>query len=377
MERHSEAPLLKAAWDRAVFPPKGWSGDKFFLSRYNHIIRYAHAPAEGEERGTIILTHGYGENIDLYYETIKEYQRQGFSVWAMDWHGHGKSGRGDPENPRKPQPRDILTSREDLHDFATAIVQRDKSKPLILSTHSMGGHISMMYLEKYKNTFDGAVMSAPMLGVYDFHLPQFLRPALRGAFKAASWLGLGSWSLPDYQDIAKTFNRLAFGYKILPEGEPETPRNEYNGEIRRMQQGEETDNPTVDWINATFLTTDHLMRENNLRSVRTPILIGSAGMDMLVDNKAHERAVSLIPGARLVKIDNAQHGLWFENNKKYGEWMGHITRFLNETVAAFTRKKTVAPAAPAAEEDVLPAPATLTFPIPLPAPVLAPSALAA
>ena len=72
---------FKRHWDAAAIPPRGWNGHLSFHSKTNHKIRYGHAPAIGKTVGTVVLTHGYGEHIDISYEVIKNYQERGYEVF--------------------------------------------------------------------------------------------------------------------------------------------------------------------------------------------------------------------------------------------------------------------------------------------------------
>ena len=70
---------LTENFNRVSKPPEGWA-EGAFRNAEKQRIRYAHIPAitpdNAPSRGTVVITHGYGEFIDLYYESIKEYQAQ-------------------------------------------------------------------------------------------------------------------------------------------------------------------------------------------------------------------------------------------------------------------------------------------------------------
>src|SRR5262249_47516518 len=149
----------------------------YFINQFKNRLRYGYAPAHGtDKKGTVILTHGYGEFIELYYQAIQEYQHMGFDVWAMDFYGFGKSGRDDPKNPHRPSTKGLLRNARDLDFFVHHIVRRVSDKPLIMSTHSMGGHIGLLYLERHQGVFDTAIMSSLMFDIFRFGLPWYTRP---------------------------------------------------------------------------------------------------------------------------------------------------------------------------------------------------------
>jgi len=314
---------LKQKFNWAACQPVGWRED-FFTNDYDHRLRYGFAPATTpEKQGTVILTHGYGEFIDLYYESIREYQKMGFDVWAMDFYGFGKSGRDDPKNPHTPSTKGMLRHVRDLDFFVNNIVERVPDKPLLMSTHSMGGHIGLMYLQKHPDQFDGAVMSAPMFDIFRFDLPKFFRPFVRGIFNVASALGLRETPVPAAPAF---FNKVTHaGDAIL--NSKAGMRETFNKMMRAALPDTKVDRPTFGWIAKAFNTIAHSTTNAALSSVKIPMLIGSAGIESLIDNKTLEKAARLMGDATLVKLPTAQHGLWFEDNGNYDLWLKNVKAF--------------------------------------------------
>lgn len=338
---------LKKAWETAVKPPEGWRGDLFFYNREGQKIRYGYAPALGEKKGAIVLTHGYAEHIDLYYETIKKYQQMGYEVWGMDWRGQGLSDRDDPDNPLKPGAQSLMRHVEDLDYFVRNLVKpcHDPAQPLVMSTHSMGGHIALLYLKQHPGVFDAAILSAPMLDIYRLGLGNWARPIIRGIFNAASALGYRDTHVPSTDELwaifGKVGNRLSNTFK-----QPATLRGEFRELVKDLQPDARLGRPTFGWVAAAYKTIDISLRKDFLKSIDTPILIGSAENEDLVDNNAHKRAAALMPNAEHVLIAGAAHGLWFENDGPFKSWWGHITGFL-ERLGAPARKQD-----PAAESQI-------------------------
>ena len=315
---------LTQTFNRVDFQPPGWR-DGYFTNQYNNQLHYGFAPAATpEKRGTIVLTHGYGEFIDLYYLAIKEYQKMGYDVWAMDFYGFGKSGRDNPDNPHRPSTKGMLRHVNDLDFFARNIVERVPGKPMIMSTHSMGGHIGMMHLQKHPGVFDGAVMSAPMLDIYRLGLPAFFRPVAKAIFNIACALGLRDRQVPASSALWNKINRASDTLKDSNNG---GLREAFNIMMRGAVPDARVDRPTFGWVSKTFNTIARCNSEEALRSIKVPVLIGSAGHETLVDNSAHERAARLMSQTTLVKLPTAQHGLWFEGDKNYNLWLKNVRAF--------------------------------------------------
>jgi lysophospholipase len=325
---HRAGPTLTRNFNLAAHRPSGWRED-YFINQYQHRLRYAYAPAHYHtgfsRRGTIILTHGYGELIDQYYLTIRDYQSMGYDVWAMDHYGFGKSGRDDPANPHRPSTKGMLRHVHDLHFFATRIVRHDPARPLILSTHSMGGHIGLLYLQRHADVFDAAIFSSPMFDVYRFGLPRWFRPAVKAVFNIASHIGFKDVQVPATPAMWDKITRVG---RAL--GDP------HHGGIRvafkHLVQGAMPETaiqrPTFGWIAAAFKTIDHSLRPDALRAVQTPMLIGTAGAESLVDPDSHRLVARLAPHATHIFLPLAGHNLWFENDANHALWLGRIRRFL-------------------------------------------------
>ncbi len=331
---------LKKHFDAAVNPPEGWQGDLYFHNRLGQKIRYGHAPARGTRRGTVVLTHGYAEHIDLYHETIKRYQAMGYEVWAMDWQGHGKSERDDPAHPLRPGTRGLMRLAGDLDFFVHNIVKahHDPATPLMLSTHSMGGHISLLYLKKHPGIFDAAVMSAPMYDIFRLGLGRWARPAIRFIFNAAAAMGLRDVGVPTVDELKAIFPRIGAAIASIFKS-PSTLRGELREMMKDLTPDAKLGRPTFGWIAAAYNTIVPSTTEEFLKSIKTPVLIASAEKEDLVDNGAHKRAAEIMPNARHVTIEGARHGLWFEDDGPFEAWWSHIAHFtaqVEQTVARGT-----------------------------------------
>lgn len=325
---------LKKIWKSVVSPPQGWQGDLYFYNRLNQKIRYGYAPANGDKKGTIVLTHGYAEHIDLYYEAIKKYQDMGYEVWALDWQGHGMSERDDPDRPAKPSTRGMMRHVKDLDFFVNNLVktQHDPNTPLVMSTHSMGGHIGLLYMKKFPGVFDGAVLSAPMFDIHRLGLGRWSRPFIRTLFNVASMIGFRDVHVPTTESLLKPFGKTGQFLKRVF-SRPSTLRGEFRELMKELTPDAHLERPTFGWVAETFNTVIPSMEEDFLASIKTPVLIGSADEEDLVDNDAHIRAAGIMPYATRVKIDNAGHGLWFEDEKSHDAWWTHITKFLENLKA--------------------------------------------
>lgn len=332
---------LKNHFHKAVTLPRGWQ-ENFFKNEAGEQLRYGYAPPAGDKKGTIVLTHGYGESLDLYFETVKRFQKLGFAVWAMDWHGHGKSDRDDPFQQDLPSATGLERHVKDLDHFVTNIVRHDKKTPLNLVSHSMGGHISMLYLSKHPDRFDSAIMSAPFFDIYRHGLPKSMRPIVKFLFNAAAKLGLKNKPIPSVEGLLRQAYQKRSGIKDKV-GAKAKPRSAVRYTLQDENAWSKLKRPSVGWIAAAYKTSDKILDPDFIRTVKTPILMGSAGLEDIVCNDAIDYIDKLLGDqVRHVKLDGATHNLWHETGPEYQTWWRETVSFLNKI--AQTYRQNVKPA---------------------------------
>lgn len=108
-----------------------------------------------EPRATVILTHGLGEHSNRYGHVVAAFVARGWQVIAWDLRGHGRSSgvRGD------------VADYEDLIADLAAVVAKYASpnRPWFFFAHSLGGQITLRYLQEKQPACSGAVIASPWL----------------------------------------------------------------------------------------------------------------------------------------------------------------------------------------------------------------------
>lgn len=109
-------------------------------------------------RAALQVVHGLGDHAARYDEFAVRAARRGFSTWAFDLRGHGRS-----EGPRVHVERldtlvaDVLTFRGLVREATPP------AAPLFLFGHSLGGLIAIRTLQAAPEAFPAAVLSSPWL----------------------------------------------------------------------------------------------------------------------------------------------------------------------------------------------------------------------
>jgi len=164
-----------------------------FTGQNGNDIFYRHLPAENE-KAQLVIAHGLGEHSGRYVNLFNRLVPAGFSIWALDFRGHGRSEgkRGHIDNFDQ-----FVLDLKKLIDLARENSQ-DAAK-LFLLGHSMGGLITLNYSERFSETIDGVVASSPGLGL-TVQVPAV--KAFMGKMMSSIWPGLSMGNELDASKIS-------------------------------------------------------------------------------------------------------------------------------------------------------------------------------
>src|ERR1700686_1918207 len=144
-------------------------------------LRFARGAPPAGRKGTVCVFTGRSEQIEKYFETVRDLRDRGFAVAMIDWRGQGHSSRR-LRDPRKGYVRDFADYEGDVEAFVQQVVLPDCPPPHFALAHSMGGAVLLRVAHAGKRWFDRMVLSGPMIDLprYRTALPTriFLR-ALR------------------------------------------------------------------------------------------------------------------------------------------------------------------------------------------------------
>jgi lysophospholipase len=264
-------------------------------------VRVMTAPAQGAERGSVIVAPGRTEFIEKYFEVTRELQQRGFAVFCIDWRGQGLSGR-EVENGLKGH----LASFDDpVNDLSTALklLSAKLPRPHIGLAHSMGGAIVLRALQTRRIELDGVAFSAPMWGI------QGLTDMGKKYVRFMSSLGAGGQFAPRVEKRWKREN-----FKKNPVTQDKERHARCQGliceEPRLALAG-----PTIGWVAAAADATENFLTPNAMAHIRIPVLIATASEEQLVDNAAHDAVAAQLPNAVHITVAGAKHEILMERDE--------------------------------------------------------------
>lgn len=311
-----------------MLPKEFTQPDNFTFAHFKNAkgadIRYGVLKAEGEAKGTVVIGPGFRENIEKYYEVIRDMHSRGFDVYALDWRGQGGSERFIKSSPQKAHHEGYDEQIATLDKFVDDIVAPNGKKPMIMMGHSMGAHIALRYLNEHAGKFDSAILTAPMLDIVTTGVPKKLARQMAKFAKAGNYLekyvpGGADWVEEVFKDNKKTSDPVRF------EADHENTKNNENLKIG---------DPTYGWVYHTFSSIDTLNDEDYLKAIKTPILMQVSGNEKIVDRPAQDRALTLLPDARKFEIADAKHEIWMERDELRTQWLDKVDAFMAERLAA-------------------------------------------
>jgi lysophospholipase len=295
----------------------------FLKTRDGVSIRFARWQPPAGRRGTVCIFQGRGEWIEKYFETVRDLRARGFAVATIDWRGQGLSQRALADR-RKGFVRDFSEYDADLEVFMREIVLPDCPPPLFAIGHSTGATVLIRAAYRGHRWFDRVVLIAPLIGIAGAGAS----PGTGLLVRTLRLAGFGSMYVPGA--AGEVLETRPFAGNIVTS---DPVRYARNAAVLEAEPALGIGRPTVAWVDAAFRAT-HAIRERGYASrIRQPMLIVSAGQDMVVSNAAIEEfATSLRAGSHLVVV-GAKHELLMEQDRFRSQFWAAFDAFVPGTPA--------------------------------------------
>ena len=118
-----------------------------------------------DPNAVIQLSHGIGEHVGRYGELIEALNAAGYSVWADDHRGHGRTGfeqhGGDLSRIGRPGPGGMRAAIDGVGRFTEIIRDAEGGDlPLVILGQSWGSFIAQHLVNRHPERYDGVVLTA-------------------------------------------------------------------------------------------------------------------------------------------------------------------------------------------------------------------------
>ncbi|MDD1527548.1 MULTISPECIES: alpha/beta fold hydrolase [Bradyrhizobium] len=284
-------------------------------------LRFARWAPPANRKGTVCVFTGRSEQIEKYFETVRDLRDRGFAVAMIDWRGQGHSSRR-LRDPRKGYVRDFSDFEIDVEAFVQQVVLPDCPPPFFALAHSMGGTVMLRVAHAGKRWFDRMVLSAPMID-----LPgRTTSFPVRALLKTMRLLGQGGRYVPGGSD------RLTGLDPFINNPVTSDPvRYARNAAILEEDPTLGLASPTVAWADTAFRAMQTFKRANYPSEIRQPILMLAASNDTVVSTAAIEEfAYHLRAGSHLV-IAGAKHEILQEQDRYRSQFWAAFDAFVPGT----------------------------------------------
>jgi lysophospholipase len=315
----SPAPAAVPAELVATFRP----ADRYaWLPSGGALLRYALWNASGTPRGTVLLLAGRGEFIEKYAtEVVGELLARGFAVVAPDWRGQGLSDRPLPEHDAG-HIDSFATYIADLKLFVDTIVAPDAARPVVVLCHSMGGHILLRYLAEHgAGPLAAAAIVSPMTGL---QRETFLRSMLMlmpeiAAVDHRYLFGTGPFVFLARDFAANHVTHDERRYRFTEAWFAADPRLSLGG-------------PTVGWARQAARSISASLVPGYLERIDLPVLLLTAGQDLIIDPASHGPVTARIRHAEHVTIAEAKHEIMMETDDIRARFWEAFDRFTKQAL---------------------------------------------
>ena len=263
-------------------------------------LRFARWAPPAGRKGTVCVFTGRGEQIEKYFETVRDLRDRGFAVAMIDWRGQGHSSRR-LRDPRKGYVRDFSDFEVDVETFVQQVVLPDCPPPHFALAHSMGGAVMLRVAHAGKRWFDRMVLTAPMIDL----------PGHRTGFAARALL--------------RVLRLAGQGGRYIP------VRYARNAAILDEDPTLGIGSPTVAWADTAFKAMRGFRASNYPSQIRQPILMLAASNDTIVSTAAIEEfAYHLRAGSHLV-IAGSKHEILQEQDRYRAQFWAAFDAFVPGT----------------------------------------------
>lgn len=267
----------------------------------------------------IILVHGYTESAEKLRELVWYFLQAGFSVFSYDERGHGQSVR-HVEELDLTHVNFFQDYVNDLEDFIIASVRPAVGKvPLYLFAHSMGGAVGAHFLIRHPDTFERAILHSPMIAPSSAPYPLWVGRTIAEVMCLFGQEKTRAFIAGKYDQAKEPFETSYATSQA---------RFAYYAQKRRSTPHLQNCGPTYRWVRESMAQTSGLLKNPDVKKVRTKVLVVQAALDTVVCLDEQQQFADLLPDARLMRVEKAKHEIYLSADDVMQPYMEQMLSFL-------------------------------------------------
>ena len=269
-----------------------------------------------DEKAAIVACHGFCEFFGKFSEILYYLYKAGYSVFFVEHRGHGHSQRFTEDMDKVHLTGDFHQYVDDLKYFVDHyVIPQSTTGKLYLYAHSMGGAIGAMFLEKYPEVFERAVLSSPMIEANYAGLPIQLVRCLMGVSKILKWdekwaPGQSPFDGSNHFETSCSESKARYDYVLS---------------CRLKDPFNRTNGGSYAWGAGAVKSNAYILK--NAAKVKIPVLLIQAGRDDLVMPAAQEKFASLSGNTSLIRFENSKHEIFNGKDEVVRDYFRKVLEF--------------------------------------------------
>ena len=302
--------------------PSDWKWG-YFVNGDGANIRYGYAiPARS--RGTIVILSGIVECGETYFETIRDFLKNDYSVWFMDWRGQGGSDRYLPDRERA-YSLGINHDVNDINQLISTIVSKQNNGPIVIVGHSWAGPAILLYLHDHPDAVKAAALVAPAFSINN-NVPGWLITAVSN-FQCCT--GKSKHYAPDqgsWQEVRQD--------ELRPEAFSHDPvRMQMSFAVYDKYPALRVGGATWAFVKEFQYACDKVADFKFLNTISIPILTISAPEDWIANPQLEYKISQQLPKGEYLSIQGARHALFFESDEFRNQTLQAINQFAERQIS--------------------------------------------
>lgn len=314
--------------------PEGWRWHSFRNKRGMKIRFGSVFPKDKIPHAIVVALPGLSEFGEKYFELAHDMLARNLAFWVIDWAGQGMSDRYI-KGSQKRHSTSYNDDLDDLHQWIGDYIKPASVHPdvgriaRVMLGHSMGAHLGIRHMQAHPDSVLAAAFSAPLINIKAVEtLPSFMAAGLSYALTPVHKKYIdahrGDW---DGKDRANPGNDIFSS----------DPVRDQVHHLWQMKNPElQVGHATFGWVHESLKSCRALCKPSALARLKTPMLVGMAGADSLVSNRAIRKVLGARDHVTLLDLPGARHEIFMEQDGMRGLFLAGFDDLLTKHVLSCT-----------------------------------------